>query len=185
MVWGLTGLWHGAEWSFVFWGLLNGLYQVAERLCAPLRVKLHTKWKIEENNPWLAVAEGVFTFLLLTIAWIFFRAENMAQAIYVIKHILLILRDGFGLESALTLLTKRQALLLIFALIPCAIEESRVSRGKRLAVLDESIWRYWAAMLVLVLQLPLRHNLVLVLCIALFGIYGEGIDMRQFVYFQF
>ena len=173
IVFAVSGLWHGAEWSFVFWGLLNGLYQVAERLCAPLRVKLHTKWKIEENNPWLAVAESVFTFLLLTIAWIFFRAENMAQAIYVIKHILLILRDGFGLGSALTLLTKRQALLLIFALIPCAIEESRVSRGKRLAVLDESIWRYWAAML------------VLVLCIALFGIYGEGIDMRQFVYFQF
>jgi len=173
IVFAVSGLWHGADWSFVFWGLLNGLYQVAERLAEPLRERISQKLKIEERNAWAAIIEGIFTFLLLTLAWIFFRAENMAQAIYVIKHILLILRDGFGLQSVASLLTKRQMLVLLFAMIPCAIEESRISRGKRLAVLEQSTWRFWTAML------------VMLLCIALFGVYGEGIDMRQFVYFQF
>ena len=45
--------------------------------------------------------------------------------------------------------------------------------GKRLADLSHSFWRFWIAML------------VLTLLIAVFGVYGPGIDMRQFVYFQF
>ena len=173
IVFAVSGLWHGADWSFVFWGLLNGVYQVVGGLTQPLRGRVRAALKIPEDSGLLIAVQGVLTFLLLTVAWIFFRAGNMEQAVYVVKHILLIARDGFGLSSALALLPWRRAVILACALVPCVVEDVRIARGRRLAELGGTCWRFWGA------------AVLLALLIALFGVYGEGIDMRQFVYFQF
>jgi hypothetical protein len=173
IVFAVSGLWHGADWSFVLWGLLNGAYQVIGALTDPARARLRARLHIRPDSRAWGAVQGFVTFLLLTLAWMFFRAENTAQAVYAVKHILLIARDGFGFASAASLLPLRRALLLLPALVPCVIEDVRIARGRRLADLAGTQWRYWAA------------AGVLTLAIALFGVYGEGIDMRQFVYFQF
>lgn len=173
LVFAFSGLWHGAEWSFIVWGLLNGLYQVVGTVTAPVRERLRGRLHISENSYALAVVQAVVTFLLLSFARIFFRSDNIPEAIYVIKRMLLIFRDGFGLSSVAALLPARRVVLIVLSLIPCAIEDVRIAKGKRLADLSHSFWRFWIAML------------VLTLLIAVFGVYGPGIDMRQFVYFQF
>jgi alginate O-acetyltransferase complex protein AlgI len=66
----LGGLWHGASWNFVIWGGLHGVYLGAERLPKPLRT--------------------AFTFVLVLIAWVFFRAESLPTALQY-------LRSMFGL----------------------------------------------------------------------------------------
>ena len=58
----LGGLWHGASWTFVVWGGLHGLYLIIERSWRP------------------AVQSSVVTFLLVTIAWVFFRAPDFSTA---------------------------------------------------------------------------------------------------------
>lgn len=65
----LTGLWHGASWNFVIWGALHGFFLMLERLrhASPVRVPG-------------AVAQG-YTLLVVMIAWVFFRASSLEQAL--------------------------------------------------------------------------------------------------------
>jgi len=169
IVFAVSGLWHGSSLTFLVWGLLNGVYQVAGAASAPLREKLRRG----RDGAWLAATQGVVTFLLLTGAWIFFRAESMGQAVYVIKHILLIPRDGFGAASAASLLNLRQAILLVPVLALCISEDVRIARGKNRPDPAGRPFRFWLT------------AAGLVFAVALFGVYGEGFDGREFVYFRF
>src|SRR5204863_1734430 len=66
----LGGLWHGAAWTFVVWGLLHGSYLVIERV---LRVLFeHKDWA---NNLAVRVLAGTATYAAVCIAWVFFRAS--------------------------------------------------------------------------------------------------------------
>ena len=77
----LSGLWHGANWTFVFWGALHGLYYLIHIIC------VGTVSVSPENGPrsWLARAKqvlcGLLTFGLVGFSWIFFRSETILQAI--------------------------------------------------------------------------------------------------------
>ena len=70
----ISGLWHGAQWTFVLWGLLHGLavvvLHVAQRLDMPAWPR------------WLACT---FTFVFVTLAWVFFRAEDVPQALQLLS----------------------------------------------------------------------------------------------------
>jgi len=63
----VSGLWHGADWSFVLWGMLHGAAQVVERIC---------KGKIRVPK-WLGF---VLTFSFINVTWVFFRADSIGQA---------------------------------------------------------------------------------------------------------
>lgn len=84
----LGGLWHGANWTFVFWGGLHGAYLVINHAWRYLRKRLgFTK------PTWIGHVLGVaLTFFAVAIAWVFFRAENFASALD-------ILRSMFGLNG--------------------------------------------------------------------------------------
>ena len=69
----LSGLWHGANWTFIIWGALHGIYLLAERFLP--QVKLPSFFKI------------LLTFLLVQFAWIFFRANNLDEAWIIISTI--------------------------------------------------------------------------------------------------
>ncbi|MEP6513684.1 MAG: MBOAT family O-acyltransferase [Parafilimonas sp.] len=80
----LSGIWHGANYTFVFWGFLHGSFVVVH--------KLSQRWHTGNQKklyPYGAFkfAGIVFNFALVTFAWIFFRAENMQQAWDIIKKI--------------------------------------------------------------------------------------------------
>jgi hypothetical protein len=68
----IGGLWHGAGWTFVFWGFLHGLALIIQRLWGRLGFKLWT---------WLA---WLVTFNFVNIAWVFFRAKEWSDAIKVL-----------------------------------------------------------------------------------------------------
>jgi alginate O-acetyltransferase complex protein AlgI len=69
----IGGLWHGASWTFVVWGGLHGIYLAVERV---LR-----KWfRGYRPGPVAAAALGLLTFLLVNVAWVFFRAKTFQQA---------------------------------------------------------------------------------------------------------
>lgn len=70
-----TGLWHGASWSFIFWGLWHGTFLVLER------VGLN---KILEKLP--LPFQHVYTLLVITIGWVFFRVEKFTDAVCFIKR---------------------------------------------------------------------------------------------------
>jgi alginate O-acetyltransferase complex protein AlgI len=68
----LGGLWHGANWTFVIWGLLHGLYLTIN----------HGIRRIlgERSNPAVRGAGALLTFIAVVIGWVFFRAKSVASA---------------------------------------------------------------------------------------------------------
>jgi D-alanyl-lipoteichoic acid acyltransferase DltB (MBOAT superfamily) len=82
----ISGLWHGANWTYVVWGALNGIY-----LIAALIWKRGIFSKITFNSifpPFIANACNMLaTFLLVCYSWIFFRANNISDALYISKKI--------------------------------------------------------------------------------------------------
>lgn len=76
----ITGFWHGANWTFIFWGALHGFYLIAEIF----KSKITDKLKLNLNVPFFSM---FITFILVCFSWIFFRAYNIQHAIYIIKQI--------------------------------------------------------------------------------------------------
>ncbi len=75
----VSGLWHGANWTFVVWGGLHGLYLLAERYT--------TSW-LPRRMPGRNVIETLLTFHLVLLAWVFFRAKSVEIALHIIGSIL-------------------------------------------------------------------------------------------------
>lgn len=76
----VSGLWHGANWTFVVWGGIHGLGQVIENVIVP-KNKLNVKSK---GFAW--AIRVVFVFLFASFAWIFFVSNSLGDAMYVISH---------------------------------------------------------------------------------------------------
>lgn len=87
----VSGLWHGAAWNYVFWGMLHGVYQVIEGLFGMLRKKYGRKGEKEkEEIPFSGkLLAGVWNFALVNLAWIFFRATDLRTALRMIKRMVL------------------------------------------------------------------------------------------------
>lgn len=82
----IGGLWHGASWMFVLWGGLHGFYLIVERLFLSLFIKIKMFFRLPEiAGKYLQVIWVGITFIIVSMTWIFFRAENIDQA----KQILL------------------------------------------------------------------------------------------------
>jgi alginate O-acetyltransferase complex protein AlgI len=78
----LSGIWHGANWTFVIWGLLHGVYLIAE---SKFYSRLPT---LRHASGWLArCIKGIVVFTLVTFAWVFFRAARVSDAFHIIGNI--------------------------------------------------------------------------------------------------
>ena len=165
----LSGLWHGADWSFVVWGLLQALYLNLERTIRrsrqpPGALPLHV----------LAI---VTTFALSCFSLIFFRAGSIGEALYVIRHVLW----GIGnpllyCKTAFAALNPgpRQAAVLLGAMLLLFLYDLADEKTDAIALVSGAPAAVrWAC------------YLGLVLIILIFGVYGPGYDVRAFVYFEF
>jgi alginate O-acetyltransferase complex protein AlgI len=90
----LGGLWHGASWTFVIWGGLHGLYLVAERA-----LRNSVAWRPRGAAALLAI--GGATFILVTVAWTFFRAKTISQAWTVLAGMVGLSADGVPLLATI------------------------------------------------------------------------------------
>ena len=82
----LSGLWHGANWTFIIWGALHGFYLITALILSKPNEKI---FKIIKNiSPQLnKIMDVALTFILVAFAWIFFRANSLSDAIYVITNL--------------------------------------------------------------------------------------------------
>ena len=64
----VSGLWHGAAWTFVIWGALHGFYQIVGILLKKPKSALYAKLKIDENAGWVQVMRRIVTFILVALA---------------------------------------------------------------------------------------------------------------------
>jgi alginate O-acetyltransferase complex protein AlgI len=188
----LSGLWHGANWTFVIWGALHGLYMVTSTLGSRLRSASGSM----SASPRLAqLRDGMatlWTFALVSFAWIFFRAANLDDAWYVVSHlpagwdgflmqVIEYARDGsLGLNEIifrsiglLTPLARGEIILTILPLLALVFVEIRQERGNFMQ--EISLQKT---------QLRLVYYAVLVFTILALGTSYTGVP-QAFIYFQF
>ena len=122
----ISGLWHGADWSFVLWGAMHGLIQAFEKLAGINPYRGSGKLK--------RFARAVPVFIFVSLAWIFFRADSVSDAFYVISHLFTgISSPGAYISggiSAVAGLRKIRLLIIIFLyILPVAVFDTLSLRG--------------------------------------------------------
>lgn len=161
----VSGLWHGAGLNFIVWGLLHGVYQVAGKLTAPIRQRLK-----KPLPGWLSDAVSMAcTFALVCVAWVFFRALNVAEASVILRS--LFAGGAFALSELGTALPE---FLLCVLTIPAMIALDCINeRG------DAAAW-------IASRRLTVRWGvcLALLVLIILFGCYGS-LSASSFIYVGF
>ena len=159
----VSGFWHGANWTFIAWGGLHALFFLPLLLFQKNRKNLAV---VAENSLLPSIREVwaiTLTFGLTVLAWIFFRAENMGQAMDIIGSIF----SGSLLEKPSVLPIKVIAYIIIFMSIEW------LGRRKRYAIEDLSF-----------LNKPMRWLLYLGLLLTIYFL-GRFSQEIEFIYFQF
>jgi alginate O-acetyltransferase complex protein AlgI len=163
----VSGLWHGANWTFVIWGALHGLYLLAEIWTQGPRGRLTQRLGLDRHPGWLRALSMLLTFHLVTLAWIFFRANTLGDALYIVGHLFegWSLRGGFGLGVGVYELAIAAAALALMELVQWL--QARGVAWPALAARPG--WQRWAT------------YYALGLAILIFGKFGT----TEFIYFQF
>lgn len=110
VVWLLTGFWHGAAWTFIFWGIWHGFFVMLERFVFK---------DIKQLIP-RAIRIGV-TVLIAFFGWVFFASPSMGYAFHWISH--MFGSDGLGFADAATGYFLRSSLLLLIFSVLCCIPQ--------------------------------------------------------------
>jgi len=101
----LCGLWHGANWTFVVWGALHGSYYVFSLVTKDLRIKWVAWTGLDRTPVVYPLVKMAITFTLVCFAWIFFRANSLSDAWYIVTHFFDLRGTGhlihaFGMQNA-------------------------------------------------------------------------------------
>lgn len=174
----VSGLWHGASWHYVFWGVLQGIFINVSDWCRPVKEKLLTKYQVKTESIGYRVMRILGTDILLTDTFIFFRADSVrdgfAYLYRIIRHF-----DVWsffdGTLSAYSLDAKEWHVLLAALVILFLVD---LYYQKKKLYFDSLVNNQCLLVQYLVTG-------VLFVMILVFGIYGEGYDATQFIYFQF
>jgi alginate O-acetyltransferase complex protein AlgI len=168
----ISGLWHGANWTFIFWGAINGFYLLFSIWTKEIRRQIVHAIGLDKIPQLYSGIKVGITFLLITFAWIFFRANNLSDAFYIVTHLFQGLNDpnmvyqvvhGFGFGSQSILLALASIVLMECVHLIQHYEDIQFIFSKKPKFLRFSIYT------------------AMILGILIFG----DFSMRQFIYFQF
>lgn len=163
----VSGLWHGADWKFVVWGGIHAVYQMYEGLTYKLRKRIWQKLKLDGTFI-QSFVKWFVTMVVVFFAWVFFRANSMSDALYIINQIF----NNFGGFS--TLANVFTAEYLIVGLIGTAIITinhylEEIKKLNVFTIFNKYTWLRWGV------------YYTLIFIILIYGFYGEA----EFIYFQF
>lgn len=175
VVWLITGIWHGASWNFVIWGIFHACLLIGSQVFEPLFKKLTALLRIDTENFGWHFWQMTRTFLLCGVGRIFFRSANFGDAMGYIGGIFSGMNLGnlytklftYGLDAANVFIA------IIAILVLWGVDMLQEKMKLRETIAKQNIVFRW-----------------LIIFIALFaviivGIYGPGYDASSFIYEQF
>lgn len=158
----VSGLWHGANWTFIVWGGLHGIYQIIEKALG-LNKYLKQSSSTEKGGARLKYLRVFVTFLLVTVNWVLFQSDSFSM----FKGTMLSLGNGIGLPFIPNIRVLAPAIMFIVILM---VKEIINEHGYNIHFLhSEKRWLY------------LSTCFILCLTILVFGNLGAN----DFIYFQF
>jgi len=164
----LCGIWHGNGMSFVVWGLLHGIYSIFDS-------SFGKKYTAEHGIE--AAIRRLFTFMAVTVAWIFFRADSLANAC---NYIVGIITNGINIRGAISVLESNGVeliqVIIAVAVIVLVQVVDRISYSKA-TPLPELVQN----------NRLLKYALIYccLMAIFVFGIYGGDFKAENFIYMRF
>ncbi len=162
----VSGLWHGAEWTFVIWGAIHGGYLVIAIVTQKLRDNLNRRVGISQVS-WLhTLFQVLITFVLSYIAWIFFRANNVGEAFYILKN-----HFVFGGDPVVNLFSNPADFVLSFVFIGVLLVIDFLEERFQFSSTLKSLPRYLKWILLV----------LFVAVLLIFAVWNE----TDFLYFQF
>ena len=174
----ISGLWHGANWTFIIWGALNGLYQIIGDFTRPLRKKIYRKYKIKTESFSFKLGQTLSTFIFIDLAWIFFRADSIDIAINYIYRIFTRWDPWSFFNGELYTLGLERFefnVLVISVAVLFLVDMVRYIKKKSFVEFMQEQC------------LPFRWIVIFALVFGclIYGAYGINFDSAQFIYFQF
>lgn len=171
----VSGFWHGANWTFVIWGALHGFYLVSAIVTQKYRNLFKRTLGIKEKTFFDKIIRTGITFILVSFAWIFFRAENVSDACYIITHLFQGVSDNLDINSFrqnifnLGLNRKEFIIAVVSILFMEFIHFKQRNLKLRQKITELPTWIRWS----------IYYTVIFVIII--FGIFNKS----QFIYFQF
>ena len=162
IVWALTGLWHGASWNFVLWGLYYFVFLVAEKL---LLSKIFRKWKVLPH---------VYALFVVMVGWVLFRFTDVRLAWQVFRNLFALNGNRFSDFISVTVL-ENNLFLLIVCIFACTPLMKRFSDAMA-ARFRENGSQAWEIVRTCVVP-------VVLLLLATSSLVGDSYN--PFIYFQF
>lgn len=160
----LSGVWHGAAWSFVIWGAMHGVGLAVERLWRNIVGEADA-----EHTRWRSVLGWVWTSAIVLAGWVFFRAGSLDNAMAVFATMRHFGPLDYGTFKILNLASFEIVLLVVNLLILLVVDFHISNRPERLRRLGVRLY------------LPVVGGVALMYYIVLFGVFGRV----DFIYFQF
>jgi alginate O-acetyltransferase complex protein AlgI len=170
----ICGFWHGANWTFIVWGGLHGFYLAFSRITHGIRYKVAQTIGLNKFPRLHSYLKVMVTFFLVSFAWIFFRANTISDAVYIISNLFSGWAMGLTFEAFEKMPfggpLKFEWVVSLFA-IGILLAVHLIERREN--IIDwfskKPIWLRWSVCYSIILS------------ILLFGNFGS----KQFIYFQF
>lgn len=170
----VSGLWHGAGFSYIFWGFLHGFYQIAGEVTRPVRCRIRRALGFERPMDGSYVwVQRFCTFVLVMAGWIIFRAPSLKDGLRMVKSVFTVPNFWVWFDGSLLLLGLGEAEWAVLVvscgvLFLVSLMQTRVCIRDRIAECHVLLrWILYAAV---------------ILCIVVFGTYGYGFDANSFIY---
>lgn len=178
IVFGVSGLWHGAGWHYVFWGEVNGILIVIQDVTRKRRDKIYSVCRIDRGKTGWKIFSVIATFGLIDFTWLFFRADSMGMGLEIlhkicmefkVRHFLTESFWGVVFPNIVTMMILWASLFVL--LFKDWLKMKGVSL--KLCILNQQLIFRWLV------------YLTILMVIIFGGAYGEGYEQTQFIYFQF
>ncbi len=174
----LSGIWHGASLHFLVWGFVHGIFQVIEDLLTKTLKRIELIFQIKTDCFSYQWMKQLLTFLFVTIAWVFFRAQSIGEAVRYLYYSVIHFRMESLFDSSLFKvgLAQSEMVILFFAIaILIVFDYLKYKNGEKLSevLLRQNLLFRWMIYLILFFS------------ILIFGIYGPDYTACQFIYVQF
>lgn len=167
-----SGLWHGASWNFIIWGLIHAVYLIAEDAGKLLGENIAVK-KVYHKSWGRMLREIVVTFVVVDFAWIFFMCNSLEHALNVIRQMF---AKWYTSKNIFSIgLGKVDWIVLFFSI--AVLTTIDILHEKHMSIFQ----------LVKKMNFGFRWLLYLGLfwCVVIFGVWGQAYDTGDFIYFQF
>ena len=172
----VSGVWHGAGYKYIFWGLMHGVYQIAGDLTKGVRDRICRILGMEADNRVRVWTERAFTWFWVTAAWVIFRAGGLKQGLFMVRSMVMVYNPWIFFDDSLLSLGlswKEWVILGCSVMVLMKAEKAQEKGCIRDALLKQPLIVRWGA------------TLGAAAVIMVFGSYGYGFSASDFIYGRF